>query len=277
MDYNYAPFRFRENMKTELAGKQRPLDITLAVVLGLLLLVNGLFMLVCGIMLMSKDFSTKVGAIVLLIAAAALEFLFWKLIRTPLRRLRAGEEALVHANGMRYAGVGSRLTAGFIDLLLFAPVIAAQFLVSPWNVQRFEFCFWASCLYYPYLVLMISRYGQTVGKMAVGITVYHDDGAPMTLKTSLKRASVDLLMGAVFIGAHLHALSKLDLGFSFKTYAEAYWYFNDANSILGKEAWIGMFWAVMEYLSICFSGRKKAIHDYIGGTIVLVTKKKNEG
>lgn len=252
---------------------KRPLDIVLVVVLGLLLISNGFFIFSVGLVVVTKNVPTNPGVVIMVVVAALLEFLFWWLIRSPFRRLRPSGEGEVHPNGLRYAGFGARFAAGLIDMIVFMPFWVLPYFLSSWDIRKFEIYFWGSYLYYPYIVFMVSRYGQTLGKMVVGITVFLDDGSPVTLKASLKRSSIDLLIGAVLMLGHLYALSKIDLGFGFGKFQEAYNFINKANPASAYVTFISFAWFISEYLTLLFNKRKKAIHDFIGGTVVLAKAK----
>lgn len=249
------------------------MDMALLIVLGLLLSLNGFFILGLGLVLVTTDFDTRMGAVLFLVIAAPLEYLFWRWIRSPFRRLKPIGEGEVHPNGLRYAGFGPRFAAGLIDMIIFMPLWALPYFLSTWDIRKFEFYFWGGFLYYPYIVLMVSGYGRTLGKMLVGITVFLDDGSPVTLKASLKRAAVDLLIGVLLILGHLYALSKIDHGFGFGKFQEAYDYIDKANPASACVTLIIFVWYLSDSLTILFNKRKKAIHDFIGGTVALAKPK----
>lgn len=111
-----------------------------------------------------------------------------------------------------------------------------------------------------YFVLMHAVCGQTLGKMITGVKVVRNaDLAPIALRHALMRDIVPLL----FLIASVLSLSYFDFGISEGK--------NPAPEL--PPVFIGIFllgfaWPLLEVLTMLFNRRRRAIHDYIAGTVV---------
>jgi uncharacterized RDD family membrane protein YckC len=112
-----------------------------------------------------------------------------------LSRIVAGEPAA--ASSLRYAGVGIRFGARFVDGLVFiVPFVIVVFLLLP-NVLRtaggkapmFNGTFLLGTLGFSlfYEVLMLRYWGATLGKMACGLKVVRSDGSSLGWGVSFGR------------------------------------------------------------------------------------------
>lgn len=111
----------------------------------------------------------------------------------------------------RLAGVGSRVGAHFLDLILVVVMMVASFLgilytvsqFSPGLAQGFALAF-CSALPFLYFILLEGLWnGQTLGKAALGLRVRMADGTPITFLAAMGRnflRPADMLPGPYFIG-----------------------------------------------------------------------------
>lgn len=110
---------------------------------------------------------------------------------------------------MRYAGFWSRLGAGLVDFIVFAPLIAlviwvqglsrtaAIALEAPWALLNAA-----------YNIYFHSRWGQSIGRMVAGIRVVNVSGDPISWKEACLCFSVDLVLGAAQAASSLAGLSR---------------------------------------------------------------------
>jgi uncharacterized RDD family membrane protein YckC len=102
-----------------------------------------------------------------------------------------------------------------------------------------------------YLVLMHGKYGQTLGKMWTGIVVLDISENAISMFQALKREIVpicliivgDVLWSFGFLGGH----PKLQ------------WIF----------AYVGILWFAAEMITMLFNKKRRAIHDFIAGSVVI--------
>src|SRR5688572_8653044 len=98
---------------------------------------------------------------------------------------------------MIYAGFWRRLGGILIDGLLLGG------LGFPWihfdsRSVAVIYMFLASILGWIYQIYFHARWGQTIGKMAMGIKVVSLDASPITLRQAVLRSSVDIVLSTIF-------------------------------------------------------------------------------
>lgn len=176
---------------------------------------------------------------------------------------------------MVYAGFWKRLFAVLLDTL---------FLLILWGLTSYAISNFGSShavtadrlggiftnvLYVAYQIYFHARWGQTLGKMAVKIKVVRLDLNPIGASESLKRSSIDL--GFVVLGSLcvVFILAKLG-GFSGTPITD--------ESVDGALAslvgyrfldFLMIVWVLAEPIVILFNEKKRAIHDFIAGTVVV--------
>lgn len=176
-----------------------------------------------------------------------------------------------------YAGFWRRFGSMMIDGLTFIPLFllsehygilsSSNFIISSYLTPAI---FWIYVIFFHY------KYGATIGKMIFKIKISLPNGSKIGLKEALLRSSVDLAF--LFLAFLALSIAFLDesLDFSFllneglivrTTYLNLHypnWY-----------VYIEFFsniWVWSELLVLLFNKRKRAIHDYIAGTVVIKKK-----
>jgi len=179
----------------------------------------------------------------------------------------------VRMNGVKvYAGFWKRFRAGFLDALIILPLALFFF----W-LQRFDrtlaiiIVIPSSVLLAMYNVFFNARFGGTPGKLIVGICITRPDGSKIGWPEAWKRFSVDLFFAFIILIIEIWALAQVDPiyyaseeCYNRKEFLREYspvWY--SLISIL-KQIWI---WS--EIIVLLFNKRKRAIHDFIAGTVVI--------
>jgi uncharacterized RDD family membrane protein YckC len=164
----------------------------------------------------------------------------------------------------KYGTVRRRFFAGLIDGLVFMPLYfvspldhiasVSVLVLIPWYLL-----FEASG--YMYSIIMHKRYGQTVGKMAMKVKVVtYPDEAPISYRRAILR-DIGLIIPAV--GASLFnipyllarqnpyeqpgGMSPVEMVFTFASVA----------------------WFLLEMLTALLNPQRRALHDYIAGTVVI--------
>jgi uncharacterized RDD family membrane protein YckC len=171
-----------------------------------------------------------------------------------------------------YAGFWLRFCAALVDILVFIPVVAAIFYLSRINFFfSVIFVIIHTCLFAFYNIYFNAKFGGTIGKLAVNIRLTKPNGTNINWKEAWLRSSVDIVFAALFLIVELVALSKVDqqayLASGFFARSELimplfpswYKYYNIPNQI----------WIWGELIVLLFNSRKRAIHDFIAGTIVI--------
>ena len=174
---------------------------------------------------------------------------------------------------MKYAGFRVRFGAVIVDLLVFIPFIVIYFWLEGESKQlALAYSIPYSLLYAGYNIYFHGRFGQTLGKMALGIKVVRLDGMAMLYREAFLRHAVDLFLGILMTAASIIAyLSVSDAEYSaasgFLSHAilrqdhEPFWH-NYVTILM--QAWC---WS--ELIVLLSNEKKRAIHDFIAGTVVI--------
>jgi uncharacterized RDD family membrane protein YckC len=153
-----------------------------------------------------------------------------------------------------------RLGAGVIDGIVLLPVAILHASIEP-ATELFA-VLWAtflSIVFVVYFALMHARYGQTLGKMATRVLVIDvSEKKSMTLGQAFRRE-----MGIVAVNACalLAAIAQhvFELGPRVSTTVVS---FVDLAALL---------WFLLEVVSMLSNPKRRALHDFIAGTVVLKT------
>jgi uncharacterized RDD family membrane protein YckC len=154
-------------------------------------------------------------------------------------------------NILRNASVWQRFVGGAIDLLLFAPV--AAFFVWMQSVSKPAACVLllptaAIALAYP--IYCHGRYGQTVGKLVMGIRLVQADGEPIGQGAAWVRSALDLVFAAaIIIGLIAALIGSFD--------------------VLRAVTLACVSWTAIDLAAMLTNRRRRAARDFLAGTYVV--------
>ena len=172
---------------------------------------------------------------------------------------------------MKYAGFWRRAASLFIDGLLVAPLIALEwflFGVSPGVAIASVVLIGILWSLYP--IYFHGRWGQTVGKMAAKIKVVQVDGSPITPRHAVVRNSVDLVMWSIYVVGTVLVLATWDgPDWSSLGLLEQRRLVNEGTPFFGAYDVISQAWFWSEVLVLLFNKKRRALHDFIAGTVVV--------
>lgn len=174
---------------------------------------------------------------------------------------------------MQYAGFPMRFGAAVVDGVLLAPLVVLYWALAAlsWEVAVAAAIPYVSS-YAAYNVYCHARWGQTLGKRVYGIKVVTLAGDPIRWRHALLRHSVDLVVAALSCAAWMAALfavSKVPFGSA--GFQERMHLVKEA-----QPAWsnwpqtVEYVWVASEMLVLLCNEKKRAIHDYLAGTVVMV-------
>ena len=161
----------------------------------------------------------------------------------------------------KYQTGGSRFLAALIDGLIFLPLALFEDAVLLPTDNKLGFMVWVifnislSCAY---SVLLHAKYGQTLGKMVMKVKII--DGSemkPITLEQAFMRDIVGIAIMAIAI---IYLFVKFaDIQVIEKGYDDFLmpWAFS---------------WALIELVTMLTNSKRRAVHDFIAGTVVVRTK-----
>jgi len=170
-----------------------------------------------------------------------------------------------------YAGFWRRLGALLIDALIFLPISATVTWASAQSrLAALLLLLPAALLGCAYQVYFHARWGQTPGKMVARVRVLSLDGSPIGLRQALLRSAVDIFLTGLVVAAHASALLRIPSA----QYALLGWL--EQNQRLEEVmaqwqwlSWVQAAWAISEVVTMLFNRRRRALHDFIAGTIVV--------
>jgi uncharacterized RDD family membrane protein YckC len=172
---------------------------------------------------------------------------------------------------MRYAGFWPRLGAGLVDLVVLAPIIALSF----WSMSTRTTALLAEVpltLFFAfYNIYFVGRWGQTIGKMALGIKVVNLDGTNAGFVRAFYRHSVDLGFSIVTATLNIYALASISSA-EFDPLS-----FAGRMQLLGEHTprWndlvsgLTVAWGASELIVLLLNTKRRALHDFIAGTVVI--------
>ncbi len=179
---------------------------------------------------------------------------------------------LTKDGGKVYAGFWKRLAAGIIDLLVWLPFIFIFHYVQSISIVAAMI---ATIIFYLsfsiYNVCFNLKYGGSLGKLAVRIRVTKPNGQKISLEEALLRSSVEIVFSVFFAVTQVYAISNVEP----ESYLKA-GFIERTNLILPLIPAYGNYadilnniWYWSEMIVLLFNKRKRALHDFIAGTVVI--------
>ena len=121
-----------------------------------------------------------------------------------------------------------------------------------------------------YHIYLPKKYGGTPGKLIVGIKIIKLNGKPITWKEAILRESVmSVILFQTIISTSL-AVLKADeatlISLNWKARSE---YLTSLAPSIFIPVWLKNIWYYGELIVLLTNSRKRAIHDYIAGTVIV--------
>jgi uncharacterized RDD family membrane protein YckC len=179
-----------------------------------------------------------------------------------------------------YGGFWRRLGANLIDMIVLIPIglLSFYFIIQAniWVAIFIQLI--GGIIGAIYTTTLHALYGATLGKMATGLQVRKINFTPIGWVEAVKRNSVDYgftilsLIGNISVLLiipldELHQSSVFELGKLIQSYQSPVY-------SLIQSMFTLWFWG--EVIVLLFNKKKRAIHDYIAGTVVVVQDSLNE-
>jgi uncharacterized RDD family membrane protein YckC len=175
-----------------------------------------------------------------------------------------------HDPGGRYSTFGPRFWAsGIIDPCILGPVAfiaSASLLLNIPRAAAALLVIVQSLAWLLYRIVMHGRYGQTIGKMVVKVRVvdFHTEGK-ISFRQAWLRESIPVILSLIALGFKLSDIPSGDLTRGATVNGEL--------ALPNKPLWlllaIQLLWFLAEVLSVLLSKKRRALHDFIAGTVVV--------
>ena len=171
-----------------------------------------------------------------------------------------------------YAGFWKRLGAAIIDMFILIPFAFLFYYIQSINITTAIVAAVINSFFFSiYNVYLNLKYGGTLGKLAVGIRVTKPNGERIGLREALLRSSVDIVYGLLLAVFQVYAISQVDYdayltaGYMeiVKLLVPLYPEYSKYTKILSNV------WYWSEMIVLLLNKRKRALHDFIAGTVVI--------
>jgi uncharacterized RDD family membrane protein YckC len=174
-----------------------------------------------------------------------------------------------------YAGFWARLGSLLLDVIFLLPIIFLTLYLNGLGknvyfitlIPNLVFGLW-------YNIYLPKKYGGTPGKLAVGIKIIRLDGEAIGWKEAFLRHSVLLaltLLSAIMMIVCL--LQADDATFTSLSWLEQSVYIMSLSPVFFKfYNWTNNIWFYSELIVLLTNKRKRAVHDYIAGTVIVREK-----
>jgi uncharacterized RDD family membrane protein YckC len=109
-----------------------------------------------------------------------------------------------------------------------------------------------------YMIFLHATYGQTLGKMVMKIKVLDVSENPINWRQAVLRESPNIVFSLFFLSSEIYQITTEGIG---ETFRDAFFY----NAVFV----LITFWAIAEVIVTLSNEKRRAIHDYIAGTVVV--------
>lgn len=175
-------------------------------------------------------------------------------------------------HGSLYAGFLPRLGSLVLDFIFIVPVIFTILYLNGTGKDVFFYTVVPNLLFGVwYHIYLPKRYGGTPGKLVTGIRIIRLDGEPIGWKEAFMRHLVLLILslsGAIMMGFCM--LQADDAVFQSMGWMQQTQYVMTlAPMYFAVSTWVNNLWVFSEFIVLMTNDRKRAIHDYMAGTVIV--------
>ena len=175
-------------------------------------------------------------------------------------------------NNEVYADLWIRIAAKLIDLVVMLPVAVLILYINGLSKSAYFYAILpnlAFCIWYD--VFLVKQYGGTPGKLLLGIKIVQKNGDEVDWHASFMRYIVSFCLSISGIFIMLWTLSLIDdatyVGMGFLKRIQ---FLNDFNPLMSKfQTFTTLAWTLAGIIAILSNKRKRAVHDFIAGTVVV--------
>ncbi len=175
---------------------------------------------------------------------------------------------------LRYVGFWRRFGAFWIDALILLPIAAIPYLLSGQVRLFYLYSAVPSVLInYGFSVYLVFRYGGTPGKLLLHTRVAMVDGSPVTFSAANVRYAVSFVLSVLAVVAVLMASLKL----TDQQYFSGNYIARSTLLAASTPKWyqtvvvLSQVWVWSEFVTMMFNRKRRAVQDFMAGTIVVKT------
>jgi uncharacterized RDD family membrane protein YckC len=172
-----------------------------------------------------------------------------------------------------YAGFWRRFGALWVDAFIVLPLSFFFFWLEGFDkTLAILIVIPSAALRAMYHIFFNAYYGGSPGKLAVGIRITKPDSSRIGWREAIARSAVDLGFALVILCFHVWALTRI----SDADYSNVSGILEQGSLIQShRPSWaskvdiLGQVWMWSELVVLLMNRRKRALHDFIAGTIVI--------
>ena len=163
----------------------------------------------------------------------------------------------------RYRTFWERFWAGVLDGLVLLPISIMNHFISKPGRPAAVLISWATFFFFSvlaYSILMHARFGQTVGKMLMGVKVWDvSEGRLPSLRQAFLRDIGNVVPNVAALAYFIFLVaSQRYVGHG-----------EEVNSLPGAViGWTSFAWFLVEVITMFTNQKRRALHDFIAGTVV---------
>jgi len=178
-----------------------------------------------------------------------------------------------HALSQKYLTFWPRLLASCVDDLVLWPIsfcIPIVLTKAPPMFISYSLFFVLSTAWYIYSIWLIAKFGQTVGKMVCKVKVvdFKTEGN-IGLKQAILRDLIPILVLIPLLVYQTLLIFNGELNLS--NLYDPKIIFEGGKLQLTLMFWVPMGWNLAELITMLTNKQRRALHDYIAGTVVIRT------
>ena len=155
-----------------------------------------------------------------------------------------------------------RVVAGLLDALILTPLFVSEAVIYSATGGSAAFAITSlggSAVFFAYSIILHAKYGQTLGKRITGVRVLDVSGRSITGRQAILRDVPNIALTLVSFVLHVPLL--LGGGVPFE---------GDSTTVTERvDIALTFAWMVLEAGTMLTNPKRRAIHDYLAGTIVV--------
>ncbi|MFH2046790.1 MAG: RDD family protein [Pseudomonadota bacterium] len=178
---------------------------------------------------------------------------------------------------MQYAGFWKRLSSVILDFIILMPISIFILWVGSFSKTiHLIVIIPHTLLFFAYHIYMNANYGGTFGKLIMGIKITKVDGETIHYKEAFLRNIVDLSFGIIIVFMQAYTLFNIsDPSYdNLSWFKQAVFLHENMPQAYNPIYTASQIWIWSELIVLLFNQKKRALHDFIAGTVVLDIKKK---
>jgi len=178
-------------------------------------------------------------------------------------------------NGNIYAGFWIRLGSLLLDILIMAPIIFITLYLNGLDKNVYYFTLIPVLIFdFWYNIYLVKKHGGTPGKLLSGIKIIKIDGDQIDWKEAILRDIVTFLLAICYAVITIIALSEANTEYyESLTWITKYQYLVTLAPLLfSSYTWLSNIWTYSELVVLLFNKRKRSLHDFIAGTVIVRAK-----